>query len=54
MFEKVFVNDKLKEELNDMNNQEIQYRYSHNNYMNKLNLSNSHNDWKSGRKRYKY
>ena len=46
MFEKVFVNDKLKEELNDMNNQEIQYRYSHNNYMNKLNLSNSYNDWK--------
>ena len=51
MFENAFINDKIKEE--DMNNQEVQFRFSHNNYMNKLNLSNSRNDWKSGRKKNK-
>ena len=53
MLENAFINDKLKEELNDINNKETLYRFSHNNYRNKLNLSNSHNDWKSGRKKNK-
>ena len=51
MLENDFINDKLNEEINDLNNLEVQYRFSHNNYINKLNLG--YNDRKSGVKKYK-
>ena len=41
MFENVFINDTLNKELN---NREVQYRFSHNNYSNNLNLSFLYND----------